>query len=229
MQGRTLELRASLVSVALAAAVSLLSPALASAAIRYAEPNGNGPEPCDVSDPCDIQQAAEAPDVEPGDEVILAPGDYMLTTSLDGVEVLDAITLHGQAGQPRPRLVASAANNTALFSNQAGTIIRHVEIEQGSGTSGLFMFAGTAEDVIVHSTTTGDTTACQAVNATIRDSVCWNSGGFGNGVGINLGGGGASGTITLRNVTAVSSAAANSRGIFLGAGGGAISRSTRRA
>jgi hypothetical protein len=61
--------------------------------------------------------------------------------------------------------------------------------------------------------------ACTAQNATIRDSVCWNNAGAGNGFGLNTGA--ISGTITLRNVTAVSSAPINARGISLGLNAGA--------
>src|SRR6476620_9980521 len=79
--------------------------ASASATTRYAEPNGNGPEPCDLSDPCSLQTAVEGT-VTDGDEVILLPGTYVETDELDDVN--DAIDMHGQVGAPRPKIMSSA-------------------------------------------------------------------------------------------------------------------------
>src|SRR4051794_8388918 len=185
--------------------------ASASAATRYAEPNGNGPEPCDLSDPCSLQAAVEAPAVIDGDEVILLPGTYAETDELD--DNSDAIDMHGQAGAPRPTIMSSAA--VALFSNDPGTVIHHLNIEASGSLYGLFLQAGVVDEVIVHKTTNGS--ACTfpgAASATIRDTVCWSSGSTGFGVGVNQSGG--TTAIKLRNVTAVSSASTNSYGVFLG-------------
>ena len=193
------------------ALVTFLAVAVpASAATRYAEPNGNGPEPCDLSDPCSLQTAVEGI-VTDGDEVILLPGTYVETDELDDVN--DAIDLHGQSGSPRPTIMSSA--NTVLFSNDPGTVIHHLDIEASGVISGLFLQGGTVDEVTVHETTNG--TACTfpgAAGATIRDTVCWNSG-PGPGVGLNQSSGTAA--VKLRNVTAVSSGSTNSFGVLLGA------------
>jgi hypothetical protein len=111
-------------AIAGVAGLLLAAPTAASAAIRYAEPNGNGPEPCDLSDPCSLQTAVEGT-VTDGDEVILLPGTYVETNELDDVN--DAIDMHGQSGSARPTIMSSAS--TVLFSNDPGTVIHHLDIE----------------------------------------------------------------------------------------------------
>src|SRR4051812_26276862 len=89
---------------ALAAAAST-APAASAATQRYASPTGSGTA-CSSASPCSIRQAVE--DAAGGDEVIVNPGDYPLTAAL---EKTAQITIHGVAGQPRPRL---------LFNSGAG-------------------------------------------------------------------------------------------------------------
>jgi hypothetical protein len=211
-RGRLLSLwRAAGIVGTLLTCLAVAAPA--SAATRYAEPNGNGPEPCDLSDPCNLQTAVEGT-VTDGDGVILLPGTYVETDELDDVN--DAIDMHGQAGQPRPTIMSSAA--AALFSNDPGTVIHHLDIEHSGSLYGLFLSAGTADEVVVHTTGVAACTAPGATGTIIRDSVCWSSAPtFGSGFFLNQSNGTA--TIKLRNVTAVSSAPTNSNsyGVFLGA------------
>ena len=63
--------------------ISLVVPAMASAVVRYADPNGatatsncTSSDPTDLTNPpCEIERAVETVSVS-GDEVILLPGDY---------------------------------------------------------------------------------------------------------------------------------------------------------
>jgi hypothetical protein len=205
--------------VALAGGLGALAlPATAPAAIRHAEPGGDGANPCNLSDPCGIQRAVEgdAPaDVQDGDEVILLPGDYMVGG--DEIDAVDMIDVHGQAGQPPPRIVSSAS--TAVFTND-GASFRHLEIEHSGAVAGLFlspfMATATVERVVVEST--GGIACITSGTTTIRDSTCWTSDSGAWGLGINSSGG--AGTITLRNVTAFSSGAVNTDGIHFGINGG---------
>src|SRR5688500_4722454 len=59
----------------LLAMLALATPA-AAATDRYAEPLGNGPEPCASTDPCSIADALGGGAVA-GDTVHLAGGDYL--------------------------------------------------------------------------------------------------------------------------------------------------------
>jgi hypothetical protein len=207
---KTLRRSAYLVVLIGALAAFLATAVSASATTRYAEPSGNGPEPCELSDPCSLQTAVEGT-VTDGDEVILLPGTYVETNELDDVN--DAIDMHGQAGAPRPTIMSSAS--VAVFSNDPGTVIHHLNIEASGNINGLFLQAGIVDEVIVHQTANG--IACSfpgAASATIRDTVCWNSASTGIGVGLNQGTGTAA--VKLRNVTAVSSGSTSSYGLFLG-------------
>ena len=211
-----------LVSAALTT-LCLAVPAAASAATRYAEPGGNGPEPCLLADPCDIHHAAEGhvdANVVNGDEIILLPGDYTVT---DGVALGDQnLSFHGQTGQPRPRILSTAPNasSAGVFVGTAGVQVSHLEIEQSGDSAGLITNSGavnvTVEDVRVHtSNPTAFTFTCQlSGTVTLRNSVCWNSSFAGAGVGVNTSGGRAN--VTLRNVTAISTAPKvdNSFGIY---------------
>jgi hypothetical protein len=196
----------------------LAVPAAASAATRYAEPGGDGPEPCLQADPCDINDATEGhvdSDVVNGDEIVLLPGDYSVG---EPVVLGDPnLKLHGQAGQPRPRIVSTAS--AGIFAGTAGVEISHLEVEQSGDLSGIVTNSGanvTIDEVRVHTfNPAAFSFTCQlAGTVTMRNSVCWSSGHAGGALGINTSGGRAN--VTLRNVTAISTATTNSHGIYYG-------------
>ena len=59
--------------------ITAIDAGKAGADVRYAEPVGNGPEPCLQANPCEIENAIEgtAPtDVDAGDEIVVLPGSY---------------------------------------------------------------------------------------------------------------------------------------------------------
>ena len=111
--------RARLSGLGLLAVVSgtlaLAAPA-ASGAIRHAEPDGDGPEPCLQSDPCDVYAAADAGfgGVQDGDEVRLAAGTYDLTG--ESLAVSNAITIRPAPGAGRPHLTSVGSRPVELYA-----------------------------------------------------------------------------------------------------------------
>src|SRR5258708_3864259 len=94
-------------TAALGAAALLVGAAPAWASQRYASPgSGDGSGGCFQAAPCTAQWAVTG--ASSGDDVVLEPGSYTLTSSLKPTA---AITVHGQDGQPAPTLVVEASVN----------------------------------------------------------------------------------------------------------------------
>src|SRR6185436_1308932 len=89
-------------AVAVGLALVLAAPASA-ATMRHASPDGvnSGSNCTDGEAPCSLKRAVEAVAMD-GDEVVLAPGLYEPPSA---VAISRPISVHGQAGQPRPRVV----------------------------------------------------------------------------------------------------------------------------
>lgn len=188
--------------VAAVIALTLSAAPAASAATRYASPNGSPISPCTQADPCDLATAITG--AGSGDEVIVAPGDYgPFSTELRAAV---SIALHGAAGQPRPRISSSAATALSLAGG-AATTLRDLElIHTGSGAA-LDVSGGLVERVAVSGS---GSRACAGSRGTIiRDSVC-RATGAGAAVSMASAAGGPipRETATVRNVTAVSVAGA---------------------
>jgi hypothetical protein len=188
----------------LTAGVALLfAAAPASAATRYAAPAGSGgPNTClDPATPCQLQHALVQAD--PGDEVVVQPGDYPTANT---VQVGDRVDLHGVAGQPRPRIVYSGAAEalTVAFA-AAGTTIRHLELESPSGSGLLLVGSTVVREVLVRA----GLNACQAPirSVTFLSSVCLSTGSMRT--ALRLGIDSSSLTHTIRNVTAVATGASS--------------------
>jgi hypothetical protein len=202
----------------LGAAATLLFAASASAAVRYAEPGGDGPAgSCPKSNPCDIQDAVEDPTVADGDEVVLLGGTYALPLT-DDVEVDEAIDLHGVAGETRPLI--SAVDGPALDVVAPARI--HDLRAHSVNERGLDSFGGApiVERVVV---TSENARACYPPEApgVLRDSVCYSEGTGVEAVGALVS---TNGSINyqLRNVTAIATGAGShginfqtDNGIFL--------------
>jgi hypothetical protein len=89
---------------ALAAALMLfpLAPAASAGTIRHASPDGVSTGNCtDIEPACSLKRAVETVAVA-GDEVILEPGLYNPPSA---VSINKAIHVHGQGGQPAPRVL----------------------------------------------------------------------------------------------------------------------------
>ncbi|HET6831527.1 MAG TPA: Ig-like domain-containing protein [Solirubrobacterales bacterium] len=188
----------SAVIAAVMAAVMAASAVTASAAQRYAAPGGTGPAAsCPQNDPCDLDTAVEAPEVNDDDEVIVTPGTYAIAS----LQVTDAIDLHGQALQPRPTI--NASGSPGIDITDAATV-RDLQVEAASFEALRLSASGVIVERVSGHSTGGGGAACSVFQSvTIRDSLCWNSGTNSSGVGANLSTFAGTYTARLRNVTAV--------------------------
>lgn len=154
---------------ALAAAAS--TPPDASAATeRYASPTGTGTD-CSSAKPCTITQAISS--AGSGEEIIVSPGDYVLTTTVD---VPNPVTIHGIAGRPRPRLLFKGAGQSGMRLFQ-GALLRRVEIVQDEPSYPALVSNGAKADQVVLRKNAGSQCAAVTVNnSTIRNSVVVASG-----------------------------------------------------
>jgi hypothetical protein len=190
--------------VAALALVGLGAPSALAANTRYAEPGGNGAQPCLQGDPCSLPTALTGTGVNgiaDGDTVVLIPGTYHPGS---GVTVAHRITIEGQPGAPVP-LIEAASGSFALSIGVPGDI-HDVRIDQANNGVPFGMSAGTAERVFVSNETPGQT-ACLLYNATMRDSVCEDIAPGGEGISPAISGPTTIFTDTLRNVTAIGDAA----------------------
>ena len=119
-----------LAAIAVAMAVSIAAPAVATAATRYAEPGGDLLGACPREDPCDIFRAVN--NASAGDEVIILPGDYgSAAAPLVGQvgSLATGLNVHGEDGKPRPRIFLDTNNDTSGFRlTGPGTTARHLEV-----------------------------------------------------------------------------------------------------
>jgi hypothetical protein len=192
LASRTRRLSVLTVVGAVLAAASI--PAAASAATqRYASPAGAG-SGCSSASPCSITEAISGAGA--GDEVFVNPGDYPLTATLS---TPFAMTIHGVAGQPRPRLLFSGAGQGGLRLDFGGTL-RYMEIDQAANNKALFAAGASVDQVIAKASTTGEPTA-SIRNGTIRNSIVVTSATNGQALATTT----TTGTITstYRNVTAI--------------------------
>jgi hypothetical protein len=174
-------------------AAAVLAPAV-SAAERHASPTGDG-DACSAAVPCSVSKAIS--DAASGDEVIVHPGDYALTTTLD--DPAD-ITVHGVAGQQRPRLIFSGDAQEG-FRLTSGSTLRHVEVEQtsDSGNPAIFASISTVEQVVAKASGPGPTATIQS--SEIRNSIVVAGGTDGRALQTSTSGG--KNRSTYRNVTAI--------------------------
>jgi hypothetical protein len=179
------------------------TPAASAATQRYASPTGSDPA-CSAASPCSIGQAITG--AASGDEVIVSPGDYSLTATLDDPA---PITIHGVTGQPRPRLQFSGQGQQGLLLNN-GSTASYLELQQTSSGGTLIASSGSMVDQVVAEGSAGAATAVKIQNATIRNSVVVTPAPGGTAIETITNGG--PNTSTYRNVTAIAT----------GSGGAAI-------
>jgi hypothetical protein len=194
------------VLAAVIAPFALAAPA--QAAQRYVSPTGGGGA-CTQGVPCSIVTGINAS--ADNDEVIVTPGTY--TTSMGLTSPSTNLSIHGQAGQPRPVIATSAT--TGLLLNGGNSTVRDLTF-QHSGTADalqLFSDGSLAEHLEVHSSA-GE--ACfVGLTVVFRDSLCVSAAAGYPAIRDDFSGG--SGTATLRNVTAIATGI-NSTGLKVGAG-----------
>src|SRR5262245_40991511 len=111
------------------AATSLAIAPGALATQRFASPTGSATGKCAPPDPPSmLQRAVEDPQTVNGDEVIVAPGDYM--EGANTVVVGTSISLHGADGQAYPRIVSTASGDAVQVQSAAtAAVVRRLAIE----------------------------------------------------------------------------------------------------
>jgi hypothetical protein len=158
-----------------ALALACAFPSVAAAAGRFAEPGGDGAEPCGQADPCDIETAVNS--ASGGDDITLLAGTYAPTVAL-GVNPspIFNITIHGSPGA-RP-VVNFAGNNSAAFYIEPGSTLRDVDVNStGSTATAVLAFGGGAlERVVAHASGASSRACLVEGESTIHDSVCWFTG-----------------------------------------------------
>ena len=126
-------------AILLAVAAALLAAPAANAADRYASPTGTGPAAsCPQANPCNIQAATEDASVVNGDRIVVLPGTYSI--GANAVEPFDNITVEGQQGQPRPRILGT--NNWTVFLSPGFSVtLRRLYIESANFATGYSLYA----------------------------------------------------------------------------------------
>src|SRR4051794_25737647 len=148
------------------AAVAIV-PAAASAAQRYAGPAGAGSS-CTAAAPCSITTAVGG--AIAGDEVTVLPGDYPLTATLQPPA---KITIHGVAGQPRPRLQFSGGSQFGVRIPN-GSTLRYLEVDQSDQAYAVWLDPGFADQVILRGS--AQIATANIFGSTIRDSIITSAG-----------------------------------------------------
>ncbi len=186
--------------VGLAGLSLLIAASSASAAARFASPTGSGTA-CTQAQPCEIVTAVN--DAMNNDDITIEPGTYgsptPLTTTLD--DGGNTLTIHGEAGQPRPVIITQAGYGIELLG--ANSSVSDLDLEDTAGTNGIYvsgLYKATIDHVISH-VSAANAVACYP-SGTVTDSVCWSSGPSGTAATLLVL---LSGSATLRNDTLIAS------------------------
>jgi hypothetical protein len=178
-------------------------PAAAQGAVRHAAPNGTGPAAsCPVADPCEIEDAIEDPSVADGDVIVLAGGDYNVSSTLT---VLGEITVRGKSpGHAGARIITDAPTAGILMITPAAVVRDVTVIKNGNSGRGVSVVNGTLDraQVIAPAAIACELGSVDANNARIKNTTC--SAGGDAAARISLDGPGLEFGV-LENVTAYSS------------------------
>jgi hypothetical protein len=151
--------------------IALLLPATACAASdRFANPNGSGTA-CTLAAPCTLDTAVNM--ASANDDITIEPGTYNESTDLS--DSGNFLTIHGEAGQPRPVIDTTATYGFALTG---GSSLSDVEVNDPTAMAwGIDVNGGmeaSISHVYVHTTGSG-AWACYP-DGELVNSVCWQSG-----------------------------------------------------
>jgi hypothetical protein len=184
------------------------APAASAATERFASPSGTGTA-CTLAAPCEIVTAVN--NAATGDDITIEPGTYgsptpLATTLDDGGNTL---SIHGQAGQPRPIIISKAGYGIELGGENSS--VSDLDLEDSTGEYGIYSYSanGNAIDDVISHMSAAKAVACYP-SGTLTDSVCWSSGSSGIAATLLVV---SSATATLRNDTLIAS----------GSGGTAVS------
>jgi hypothetical protein len=149
-----------------ALALGVASPA--TAAQRYAAPEGNGPEPCAKAEPCSLENAATK--ASSGDEVILGSGAYKLTKELF-VNATE-LSIHGDLSGPMPKISATLPY-VAIQVEGAGSVVSYLEITDTVDEAQALFCVSTIRVERVRLSAVGEnaTGLGQGPGCTVRDSL----------------------------------------------------------
>ncbi|MFI5028164.1 MAG: hypothetical protein ACHQCF_04180 [Solirubrobacterales bacterium] len=210
---RRLRLAIPLVILPVAFALAPAS-ALAGADTYYAGPGGSG-SACkgQPAKPCALEEAVSL--ANGGDIVVLEPGAYSLKPS--GLAIGKEIEIGGEPGKAAATVLETTGLSGLYESGAAKPAVHDLSVD---GAGGVLLNSGSAERLFV--SYSGASAACSFYGGTmLLDSVCWAHGGPGSfALAPNLAGG--TGTVTLRNVTAVSSGSSASAIYAKATGGGVL-------
>jgi hypothetical protein len=149
------------------------------------------------------------------DEVIVTPGDYgspsaPLTTLLSASD--PGVNIHGQDGQPRPRIFISDGGSGTIGLTLAGSgaQVRHLYIEMrpgGQRQAALALSNTQGSDIVTRNAAAQGRGCLVLGNSTLTNSVCESVVQDGKGIATytNVGPGAPNNSV-LRNVTAIASA-----------------------
>lgn len=188
------------------------------ATTRYVTPGGSLSDlSCAVTTPCNIEHAVNTIAVD-GDEVIVAPGGYTISSALTWPG--KSLNLHGQDGQPRPNVISPVS--VVTLSSGTGSTVRHMRLEGTSAQSAISVNSSslvTFSDLIVVNSVQGSVGYAVVVGvttnatATIRDSVIQATGGLSG--AMLIGGLGGDASVTTVNVTAYAGTPPSGKGIIV--------------
>jgi len=124
-------------SLALLVALLAFAPAAQAATTYYAAPLTANTTTCDVATPCTLVAAIAKTAI--GDTVQLAPGDYHRGGgSGSPLEITHGITLMGQPGAQRPRILQEdpyTSCSCAIVDSNGATTFRHLMLDQSVDTA----------------------------------------------------------------------------------------------
>jgi len=176
-------------------ALMMMFASTATAASRYAAPEGTGTDPCaNPARPCSVFTAADksAPrtTIEAGDVVELAPGTYHAENEdefgeIAGVMLPPGVTVRGEPGKARPVIVVrdNEAGYGAFYVPFASEVA-DVAIHNRSGHGAAIAVTGGAMERVIARSASSEP-ACYFDLGTIRSSACISSGGS-PAIGVNV-------------------------------------------
>jgi hypothetical protein len=198
-----------LTAIAVAMAVLIAAPAVAAAAERYAAPDGSGAV-CSDALPCAIHEAIN--NAAANDEVIILAGDYgSATAPLSGsvASPMPNLNVHGEDGQPRPRIFLDTGNNSTGFGlTGVNTEARHFEVHHhassGSRQAAFLLNDAEATDIVARIVSPQGKACVVLGTSLLTNSVCEATATSAFGIATHTGvGPGADNSSVLRNVTAI--------------------------
>ncbi len=183
-----------------AALLVLVATPTAEAAQRYAAPGGSTTSQCPAADPCTIERAVNG--AAAGDEVIVASGDYTLSSALNPRGVLN---LHGDPDHAWPRITASGKMSGTVLTFKGGTL-SHVSLQAvNPDREALELEAGIADGIRALSNAgTGATVSLTDSGTVLRNSVVRSLDPKSGATALDVKDG--HGSVALRNVTVIAGA-----------------------